>query len=170
MTCSASTCSTVTGTCVPSSRKIRVMPSFLASNPVRMVAASDLDLDIHTGGEVELHQRVHRLRRRLHDIEQAAMCADLKLLAALLVDMRRAIDGEPLDMRRQRDRPPDPRARALGRVHDLLRAVVQHAVIVRLQANADILVVHRLACPEAAKTMPAPRVGRSAGVPSVPKR
>ena len=46
-----SMCSTVTGTCVPSSRKIRVMPSFFASSPVRRVihrSGLDLDLDIDT--------------------------------------------------------------------------------------------------------------------------
>jgi hypothetical protein len=46
-------------------------------------------------------------------------------------------------MRRQRNGTPNPGTRALRRVHDLLRAVIQHAVIVRLEANSDVLVVHR---------------------------
>ncbi len=89
-TCTSSRCSTVTGTCVPSSLNSRVMPSFFASNPVRIFvfprgaaargllslgpnSALQLDLDVHAGREVELHQRVHRLRRRLDDVEQPAM-------------------------------------------------------------------------------------------------
>jgi hypothetical protein len=97
------------------------MPSFLASNPVR----------------------VHGLRRRLDNIEQPAMRAHLELLATFLVDVRRAIHGEPLDMRGQRDWSANPGTRALGGVHDLFRAVVQHAMIVRLEPDADVLIVHR---------------------------
>jgi hypothetical protein len=48
----------------------------------------DLDLNIHAGGEVELHKRVHRLRGRLHDVQQAAMRPDFELLAAFLVHVR----------------------------------------------------------------------------------
>ena len=96
----------------------------------------DLDLNIHAGGEVELHQRVHRLRGRLHDVQQAAMRPDLELLTAFLVDVRGAIDRESLDMGRQRDRSANPGTRPLGRVHDLLRAVVEHAVIVGPKADA----------------------------------
>src|SRR3954453_10723887 len=103
----------------------------------------DLDLNVHAGGEVELQQRVHRLRRWLHDVEQAAMGPDFELLAAFLVDVRRAVDRETLDMGRQRDRSANPGTRALGRVHDLLRAVVEHAMIVGPKADADILIVHR---------------------------
>src|ERR1700728_2960768 len=97
-TCTWSRCSTVTGTWVPSSLNIRVMPSFLASRPVRrgwgMVL--DLDLNVHAGGEVELHQRVHRLRSRFHDVQQAAVGPNLELLAAFLVDVGGAVDGETL--------------------------------------------------------------------------
>src|SRR5689334_16187868 len=70
------------------------------------------------------------------------MRPDFELLAAFLVHVRRAVHGEALDMGWQRDRSADPRTRALGRVDDLLRAVVQHAVIVGLKPDADILVVH----------------------------
>src|SRR6185437_161183 len=55
-----------------------------------------------------------------------------------------AVDGEAFDMRRQRDRSANPGTCALGRVDDLLRAVVEHAVIIGLEPDADILVVHRL--------------------------
>src|ERR1700689_4407018 len=105
-TCTWSRCNTVTGTWVPSSLNIRVIPSFLASRPVRRGwgMALNLDLNVHAGGEVELHQRVHRLRGWLHDVEQAAMGPDFELLAAFLVDVGGTIDCEALDMGRQRDR------------------------------------------------------------------
>src|SRR4029453_6446866 len=71
------------------------------------------------------------------------MGADLELLAAFLVDMRRAVDGKALNARRQRNGPADARTGALGRVHDLAGGLVEHAMIERLEADADILAFHR---------------------------
>src|SRR3954471_13765123 len=65
--------STVTGTCSPASVNRRVIPIFCAITPERIFlilvvpCGSELDLDIDASGEVELHQRVHRLRRRIDD-------------------------------------------------------------------------------------------------------
>ena len=64
----------------------------------------ELDLDVDTGGEVELHQRVHGLRGRIDDIDQALVSTDLELLTRLLVDVRRTVDRKLLDLRGQRDR------------------------------------------------------------------
>src|ERR1700674_5886135 len=105
-------------------------------------SGSELDLDIDTGGEIELHQRVHRLRRRIDDVEQALMRAHLELFAALFVDMRRAGHREFLDFRRQRNRTADLRTGALGRVDDLARRRIENAVIERLEPDPDILAVH----------------------------
>ena len=74
------------------------MPSFLAITPVRIGSIPlELDLDVHAGGQVELHQRVHGLRGGVDDIEHALVRADFELLARLLVDVRRTVDGEFLD-------------------------------------------------------------------------
>src|SRR5689334_850421 len=124
------------------------MPSFCAINPERigLVLASapalELDLDVDAGREVELHQRVDGLRGWIDDVEQALMGAHLELLAALLVDVRRAVDGEFLDFRRQRDGPAHLCAGALGGRHDLARGRVENAVVERLQPDADVLAVH----------------------------
>src|ERR1700731_2718183 len=118
--------STVTGPWLPSSVKTRLMPSFCAMRPVRMTRDPlELDLDIDAGGEVELHQRVDGLRRRIDDVEHALMRADFKLLARLLVDMGRAQHGEFLDPHRQRDRPAPPRAGAASRLDDLARRLIE---------------------------------------------
>src|SRR5688572_9661025 len=99
---------------------MRVMPTFCAITPERMFrlplawarpppsagrpnSALELDLDVDARRQVELHQRIDRLRRRVDDIEQALVRAHLELLAALLVDVRRAVDREALDARRQRN-------------------------------------------------------------------
>src|ERR1700692_3410487 len=138
--------STVTGTCSPASVKRRVIPTFCASTPERMCLfpnrALELDLDVDTGGKVELHQRIDGLRRRIDDIEQALMRAHFELLAALLVDVRRAVDGELLDLGRQRDRPAHLCAGALRRIDDLARRRIEDAVIESLKAYPYILTVH----------------------------
>src|SRR5882672_8364516 len=118
--------STVTGTCSPPSVKTRVIPIFCAITPERMCGCpylprSELDLDVDAGGEIELHQRVHRLRRRIDDVEEALVGAHLELLAALLVDVRRAVHRELLDPRRQRDGSTHLRAGAFRRRHDFFR-------------------------------------------------
>src|ERR1700688_926102 len=96
--------------------------------------ALELDLDVDAGGKVELHQRIDRLRRRIDDVEQALMRAHFELLAALLVDVRRAVDGELLDLGRQRDRPTHLRAGALRRIED---AVIEHR-----EPDSYVLTVH----------------------------
>src|ERR1700720_3309948 len=111
--------STVAGTCSPASVKTRIIPTFCAITPERIfvflpLGASELDLNVDAGGEIELHQRVHRLRRRIDNIEQSFMGAHLELLAAFLVDVRRSVDRELLDLGRQRDRPAHLRAGARG--------------------------------------------------------
>src|SRR5580658_8444985 len=133
--------STVTGTCSPASVKRRVMPIFCASTPERICkipSRLQLDLDVDAGGEVELHQRVHGLRRRVDDVDHPLMSADFELLARLLVDMRRAQHGEFLDPGRQRDRPAHPCAGAPGGLDDLAGRLIEHAMIVSPQADAYV--------------------------------
>src|SRR5262249_5648908 len=139
--------STVTGTCSPASVNTRLMPTFCAITPQRICLVlvsrrSELDLDIHAGSEIELHQRIDRLRRRIDNVEQAFMGTHLKLLTALLVDVRRAVDGKLLDAGRQRNRPAHLCARAFGRCHDLAGRRVKNAVIEGLEPDPDILAVH----------------------------
>src|SRR6185437_5408572 len=120
------------------------MPSFWAMSPVRMTNPPlQLDLDVDAGSEIELHQRVHRLRRRIDDVENPLVGADLELLARLLVDMRRAVDRELLDLGRQRNRPAHARAGPFRRVDDLARRLIEDTVVVRSQPDTDILVFDR---------------------------
>src|SRR5690606_16257325 len=102
----------------------------------------ELDFDVDAGRQVELHQRVHGLRGRIDDVEDTLVRADFKLLARLLVDVRRTVDGEFFDQRGQRDRPAHRGARALGRIDDLARGMVQHAVVKGFEPDADVLTIH----------------------------
>src|SRR5206468_8593666 len=98
--------------------------------------------DVDAGGQIELHQRIDRLRGRIDNIEQTLVGAHLELLAALLVDMRRTVDGELLDARRQRNRSANLRAGPFRRVHDLTRRRIENSMVERLETNANILAVH----------------------------
>src|SRR5215207_9922907 len=75
------------------------------------------------------------------------MRAHLELLARLLVDVRRAQHREALEARRQRDGPAHLRAGPLRRRYDFARRSVEDSVIERLEANADVLTVHRFSFP-----------------------
>src|SRR3546814_5685181 len=54
-----------------------------AMRPVRL-ASSQFYFDVHAGRKIQLHQRVDRLRRRLHNVKHSLVSPDLKLLAGLL--------------------------------------------------------------------------------------
>src|SRR6476660_1605306 len=158
---------TVAGCTVPSASNTCVMPTFLPMIPVTICRSGSwgsglgascyrnqrapspqpllvffsecFDLDVDAGRKVELHQRVHRLRRRLEDVDQTLVRADLELLARFLVDVRRAQHGPLVLRRRQRDRPREPRPGALRGVDDLGRRLVEDAVVVRLEADSDLV-------------------------------
>ena len=65
------------------------------------------------------------------------MSAALKLLAAVLVLVDGAQDGDDFLLGGQGDGAGDGSAGALGGLHDLLRALVDELVIVSLQTDAD---------------------------------
>src|SRR5256712_4739799 len=102
--------------------------------------ASELDLDVDAGGQVELHQRVHGLRRGIDNVEESLVGAHLELLARGLVDVWAPQHGPAIDDRRQqhwsRDAGPPP---AHG-LHDLLDRPIKQLMIVGLQADADFLI------------------------------
>jgi hypothetical protein len=102
----------------------------------------ELDLDVDTGGQVELHQSIDGLRGRIDDIEQALVGAHLELFAALLVDVGRTVDGELLDAGRQRNGSANLRAGALRRVHDLAGRRIEDTMVERLETDTNVLAVH----------------------------
>ncbi len=67
------------------------------------------------------------------------MRADLKLLARLAVDVRRAQNGIDLSFCWKRDRAGDPSACALGCFDDIGCGAVEDALVVSFKPNADFL-------------------------------
>ncbi len=119
----------------------RYHPSLLRASRPRW-PSGQLDLHVDPCGKIELHQSIDRLRRRLNDIEQPLVGPHLELLARLLVDVRRAVHGEFLNARRQRNGSTNKSTRTASRIGNVAGGLIKHSMIERLQANPDILRFH----------------------------
>ena len=73
---------------------------------IKLYRLLHLDLDINTGRQIELHERVHGLVRRVNDVHQTLMGADFELITARLVDVRGTQNVETLDARGERGTGP----------------------------------------------------------------
>src|SRR6185369_12880813 len=102
----------------------------------------ELDLDVDARGQVELHQSIDGLRCRVDNVEKALVGAHLELLTALLVDVRRTVDGELLDAGRQRNGSANLGTGTFRRVHDLAGRRIENSMVERLETDANILAVH----------------------------
>ena len=100
----------------------------------------ELDFDVDACGQVELHQGINRLVRRIDDVHQAHMGTDFELVARGLVDVRRAQDVEALDAGGQGHRALDHSAGTLGGVNDFLGRLIDQTIIESLQADTDLLI------------------------------
>src|SRR3954451_771614 len=131
-------CSTVTRWTRPSSPNRWVMPSLRARIPG--MALGESDLDVHAGGEVvEALERVDRLRRGLVNVDEPLVGADLEVLLGVLVLERRADHGIDVLLGRQRHGTGDRRTRAGGGLNDLLGRRLDGRVVVRLEADPDLV-------------------------------
>src|SRR5258708_29688247 len=72
------------------------------------------------------------------NVEKTFVGAHLELLAALFVDVRRTVDGELLDTRRQRNGSANLGAGPFRRVHDLTRRRIENSMVERLETYANI--------------------------------
>src|SRR5207302_37608 len=137
-------CTTVTGTTCPVSSKTWVMPSLVPRIPVSAMISesSELDLDVDAGREVEPHERVDGLRRRVDDVDQPLVRPHLEVLARVLVLVRRADDAVHVLLGWQRHRAGHPRAGTRHGVDDLPRRAVDDLVVICLEPDADLLSRH----------------------------
>src|SRR6478735_10579596 len=132
--------STVTRSTLPSSRKRWVIPSFLARIAGIVLAERQPDLDVDARGQmVEALERVDRLGRRLVDVDEPLVRADLEVLARILVLERGPDDAVDVLLRRQGHGPGHGRAGTSRRFDDLLGRGLDGRVVVCLEADADLV-------------------------------
>ena len=101
---------------------------------IRVQQLLQLNFHIHTGQQIQLHQRVYRLIGRVDDIHQTQMGTNFKLISRSLVDMRGTQHIEALDLGWQWHRAVYHRAGTLGSLNNLRCRLVDQAIIERLEA------------------------------------
>src|SRR5690606_29568719 len=79
------------------------------------------------------------------DVDQPLVGPHLELLTRVLILVNRPQDGNHRSLRRQRNRPRYAGTRPLSSIDDLLRRLVQDAVVVRFEPDANFLLGHQ--CP-----------------------
>ena len=102
----------------------------LFARPRQSNMLSGLDLNIHTGRQIQLGQRIHRPRRGGINIKQALVRMQLELLTGLLVYVRRTKHRKDLLTGRQRNRTRYHGTGATNGFDDLLGGFVHQIVIV----------------------------------------
>src|SRR5271165_1958113 len=134
---------TVTGTTLLFSSNTCVMPSLVPRMPFLAIALDLLlDVDVDTGRQIDAHEGVNGLRRRIEDVDQPLMRAHFEVLPRVLVLVRGADDAVHIFLGRQRHRPYDARTGADDGLDDLARRGVNSLMVVGLKPDADLLSRH----------------------------
>ena len=102
----------------------------------------DLYLYFHTCRKLKLHQRIHRAAIGIENIYQALMRTKFELFAALLIDVRRAVNSVDRLLCRKRNWSRDHTSRRLYRPDDLFSRLIDQVMIVRLELYANLLHVN----------------------------
>src|SRR5690606_36025129 len=92
--------------------------------------------------QVDAHERVDRLRRRVEDVDETLVRAHLEVFARVLVLVRRTDDAVHVLLGRQRHRSDHAGPGAGDRLHDLARRRVDRLVVIGLEPDADLLSRH----------------------------
>src|SRR5208282_238111 len=125
------------GTVAPASRRLSSGRLARRLQRLFMFLAECLNLHVHARRQIKLHQRIDRLLRRLQNIQQPLVGADFKLLPRLLIHVRRPQHAVFVLHRGQWNRARNLRAGAFCRLHDLARRLIQNAVVVGFQPDAN---------------------------------
>ena len=99
-----------------------------------------MDLNINTGGQIELFEFVDGAGGRVNDVKETLVGPHFELVGRLLIDVHRAVDGELFNPGRKRDRAGNLGSGALGGLDDLKSGAVDGPVIKGAKANADFLI------------------------------
>jgi len=96
-----------------------------------------LHLNFDACGELQGHKGLDRLLGRVHDVDETLVGAALELLAAVLIFVDSAEDGDDFLLGGKRDGAGDLGVRALCGLDDLFRRGVDELMVIRLETNAD---------------------------------
>src|SRR5690606_6430537 len=106
------------------------------------VVLAEADLNFHTSSKVQLHQRINGFIRRLDNVQNTLVSADLVLITRVLVDVRRGQDSKTLFASRQRNRATDLSTSTFRGFHDFLGRLIDQAMVKSLQPDTNLLVLH----------------------------
>src|ERR1700693_5768105 len=107
--------------------------------------SKSFDFHVHARRKIELHERIHCVRCRLENIDQALVRAHFELLTRFLVHVRRSQHRPTINCRRQRNRTGHIGSGTLRGIHNFLGGLVENSVIVRLEAYTDFVALsHKL--------------------------
>src|SRR5690606_34136192 len=106
----------------------------------------ELDFNVYTSSQVELHKSVNCLWSWINDVQKTLVRTHLELLTALFIDVRRTVNCELFNACRKWNRAANACAGALCGRHDFTSRGIEDPVIKRLKADTDILAVHS-SCP-----------------------
>src|SRR5436190_17530406 len=109
-----------------------------------MLFTECFDLHIHSSRKIELHQRIHGLRRWIENVQQTLVRTNLELFARFLVHVRRTQHRVLVFHRGQRNRTSDLSAGAFRCSHNFRGGLIEHAVIVCLQPDANFFVSYHV--------------------------
>src|SRR6201999_2005950 len=127
---------TVTGTTRLFSSNTCVMPSLVPRMPFLAITLDLLlDIDVDAGRQIDAHEGVNGLRRRIKDVDQPLVRAHLEVLPRVLVLMRRADDAIHVLLSRQRHRTYDTGTRADDGFDDFARRCVDSLMVVGLEPD-----------------------------------
>src|SRR5882757_3774094 len=144
---------TVTGTTLLFSSNTCVMPSLVPKMPfLAIFLGLLLNVDVDTRRQIDAHECVNGLRRRVEDVDEALVCAHLEVLPRVLVLVRGPDDAIDVLLGRQRHRTDHAGARSGDCLDDLARRGVNRLMVVGLEPDADLLSRH--ACPTSLFTGP----------------
>src|SRR2546427_5320427 len=128
---------TVTGI-ARDSWKIWVMPSFSPRMPLMSLIASQLDLDVHAGRQVQPLELLHRLGCGVDDVDQPFVREHLEVLARILVLVRGPDHRIDVALGGQRHGTDDPRSGAGDVLDDVASRHIKHAVVVGPELDTDL--------------------------------
>jgi hypothetical protein len=129
--------------------------------PRSLLSFDDLlnfNFDIHARRQVQSHQHINRFGIWVEYVDQPIVCADLEVLMRVFIYECRTAYCKPFSACWQGYRTHNMRAATFSRFNNSLGRLIQHTMIIRLEADTDFLFRHPITYSMILVTTPAPTV------------